>query len=117
LIQFLVSCRHEGIEFLGASLDDLRAFPAIARRLCGFELSKVQEGREPSDWKPMTTVGQGVREIRVRERSGAYRVIYVAALKDAIFVLHCFAKKSAKTTREDLDIAKTRYKDLMRRIE
>ena len=105
------------IEFLGNSLDELRGFPAIAKRLCGFELSKVQEGREPSDWKPMNTVGPGVREIRVRERSGAYRVIYVAALKEAIFVLHRFAKKAAKTPREDLEIAKTRYKELMRRTE
>ncbi|HEY4371143.1 MAG TPA: type II toxin-antitoxin system RelE/ParE family toxin [Burkholderiales bacterium] len=64
------------IEFLGTSLDDLRSFPAIARRLCGFELSTVQEGRDPSDWKPMSGIGPGVREIRVRERGGAYRVIY-----------------------------------------
>jgi len=105
------------IEFLGNSLDDLRSFPAIAKRLCGFELFKVQEGREPSDWKPMPTVGPSVREIRVRERSGAYRVIYLATLKDAVFVLHCFAKKSAKTPRDDLDIAKMRYKELMRRAE
>jgi phage-related protein len=74
----------------------------------------VQEGRDPSDWKPMSTIGPGVREIRVRERSGAYRVIYLATLRDAVYVLHCFAKKSPKTPREDLDVAKARYKELMR---
>lgn len=68
------------LEFRGRSLDDLKAFPDEARRDVGYQLDKVQHGEEPSDWKPMTTVGAGVREIRIRDQSGAFRVIYVAAL-------------------------------------
>ena len=102
------------IEFLGTSLDDLRSFAPTARRECGFELSKVQEGREPANWKPMSSVGSGVREIRVKEESGAYRVIYVADLKDAVYVLHCFVKKSERTSKPDIDLAKDRYRELMR---
>ena len=102
------------IEFLGTSLDDLRGFASTARRECGFELSKVQEGREPANWKPMSSVGNGVREIRVKEESGAYRVIYAANLKDAVYVLHCFVKKSERTPKPDIDLAKDRYRELMR---
>ena len=68
---------------------------------------------EPYDWKPMKTVGPGVSEIRVRATSGAFRVIYIAKLKDAVYVLHCFEKKSQKTSLADLRVAKARYKDLV----
>lgn len=66
------------LEFLGDSLDCLREFPREARRQAGFQLDRVQRGLEPFDWKPMSSVGTGVREIRIREESGSYRVIYVA---------------------------------------
>lgn len=59
----------------------------------------------------MPTVGSGACEIRVREESGAYRVIYVARFEDAVYVLHAFQKKSQKTARLDLDLAKQRYRD------
>jgi phage-related protein len=68
-----------------------------ARRGAGFQLDKVQRGLDPDDWKPMKTVGAGVNEIRVRDAAGAFRVIYVARLAAAIFVLHCFEKKSRRT--------------------
>lgn len=58
----------------------------------------------------MTSVGSGVREIRVREPSGAFRVIYLATRPEAIYVLHCFQKKSRQTSRRDLDLAKARFK-------
>lgn len=102
------------IEFLGSSLDDLRNFEPVARRQCGFELSRVQEGRDPSDWKSLPVVGQGVREIRVREASGAYRVIYVASLKNTVYVLHCFVKKTQRTPKPAIDLAKDRYRELLR---
>lgn len=66
------------------------------------------------DWKPMPTIGQGVREMRVRELNGAYRVIYLARLEDAVYVLHCFQKKTQKTSQSDLDLAMRRYRDLIR---
>jgi phage-related protein len=104
------------LEFRGSALDDLRAFPAAARREAGYQLDRVQRGREPDDWKPMKTVGQGVREIRIREADGAFRVIYVAKFEDAVYALHCFQKKAPKTSRADLAIAARRYKDLVKEL-
>lgn len=102
------------IEFLGSALDELRSFPASARREAGYQLDLMQRGREPSDWKPMTSIGSGVREIRIRSASGAFRVIYVAKLADAIYVLHCFRKRTQKTSKTDIEIAKARYLALVK---
>src|SRR5690606_40198019 len=74
------------VEFLGTSLDDLRAFPPSAKREAGYQIDQVQNGLDPDDWKPMNTVGQGVREIRVRDSDGAFRVIYIAKFADAVYV-------------------------------
>jgi phage-related protein len=103
------------VEFLGDSLDQLRGFPLAVRRDAGFQLDRVEHGLEPDDWKPMTAIGSGVKEIRIRDVSGAYRVIYLAKLADAIYVLHCFQKKTQETSQQDMDIAKQRFKDLMRK--
>lgn len=104
------------LEFLGTSLDDLRAFPLEAKREAGHQLDQVQHGFEPDDWKPMNTVGKGVREIRIRDVSGAFRVLYVAKLADAIYVLHCFQKKTEKTSQADVDLAAKRYRDLLKEL-
>jgi phage-related protein len=103
------------VSFVGNSLDAVRAFPDSARREAGFQIDRLQRGLDPDDWKPMKTIGAGVREIRVRDSSGAFRVIYIAALEDAVYVLHAFQKKSAATAKRDLDLAATRFGDLMRR--
>ncbi len=66
---------------------------------------------EPDDWKPMKTVGPGVREIRIRDTSGAFRIIYLANLADRILVLHAFQKKTPQTAQRDIDLATTRLKD------
>jgi phage-related protein len=102
------------LAFLGDSLDALRSFPDRARRMAGFQLDRVQRGLEPFEWKPMTSVGPGVQEIRVREDHGAFRVLYVARLSDAIYVLHCFQKKTQRTHQRDLDTARRRLSELMR---
>lgn len=104
------------VEFLGRSLDDLRAFPLPARREVGHQLDQVQNGQEPDDWKPMPTVGQGVKEIRIRDATGAFRVIYVARFADAVYVLHCFQKKTEKTSKTDLALAARRYRDLLKEL-
>jgi phage-related protein len=104
------------VEFRGSSLDDLRSFPATARREAGHQLDQVQRGGEPDDWKPMPAIGQGVREIRIRDSTGAFRVIYVAKFAEAIFVLHCFQKKSQKTAKTDLDLAEQRYRELLKEL-
>ncbi|MBF0305149.1 MAG: type II toxin-antitoxin system RelE/ParE family toxin [Alphaproteobacteria bacterium] len=100
------------IAFRGGALDDLRAFPMEARQEAGFQLDQLQRGREPADWKPMPSVGAGVQEIRIRDAVGAFRVIYVAKFIEAIYVLHCFQKRSRKTAQVDLDLACGRYRDL-----
>ena len=100
------------IVFLGDSLDALRAFPDGVRRDLGFELRQVQMGRDPSDWKPMKSIGHGVREIRVRDVTGAFRIIYYARVADAVYVLHAFQKKTQQTAKRDLDLAAARLKQI-----
>lgn len=104
------------VEFRGSSLDDLRYFPLQARREAGHQLDQVQNGQEPDDWKPMNTVGQGVKEIRIRDAAGAFRIMYVAKFADAVYVLHCFQKKTEKTNKSDLDLAAKRYRDLLKEL-
>ena len=102
------------VEFLGSALSDLRDFPLSARREAGYQIDKAQHGEEPDDWKPMKSIGSGVQEIRVRDEAGAFLVIYLAKLKDAVYVLHCFQKKTQKTSAQDLALAGKRYNELMR---
>lgn len=64
----------------------------------------------------MNTVGQGVREVRIRDASGAFRIIYIAKFADAIYVLHCFQKKTERTSKADLDLAAKRYRDLLKEL-
>jgi phage-related protein len=104
------------VVFRGTSLDDLRAFPLLVRRDAGYQIDLLQQGYEPDDWKPMPTIGSGVREIRIREAAGAFRVVYLAKFKDAVYVLHCFQKKSQKTSKADLDLAEHRYRDLLKEL-
>jgi phage-related protein len=98
------------LEFLGSSRDDLAAMPAGVRHDIGLELMRVQFGGQPTDFKPLSTVGAGAYEIRVRESSGAYRAIYVAKFESAVYVLHAFQKKAQQTARTDIELAKVRYK-------
>ncbi len=100
------------LRFAGSAKEDLSAFPEAARARAGYELFMVQAGREPSDWKPIPEVGAGVAEIRVRGESGTYRVIYIARYSDAVYVLHAFQKKTQKTSREDIELAAQRYRDV-----
>jgi phage-related protein len=96
------------LNFVGSSLDDLRNFPDEARRAAGFELRAVQNGLEPSNWKPMQIIGPGVKEIRIRVL-GEWRIIYIAKFRDAVYVLHAFQIKTRKTSQHDIDLARQRY--------
>jgi phage-related protein len=95
--------------FTGSSLGDLREFPEKARREAGYQLNQVQLGLEPSDWKPMSSIGPGVREIRIHN-DGEFRVIYITRLRETVYVLHAFQKKTQKTPRKDIELAKARLK-------
>jgi len=109
-----MSVVRKPLHFMGSSHDDLKAFPEEARRNAGFNLDFVQRGFEPENWKPMRTVGTGVNEIRVRDANGAYRVIYLATRPEAVYVLHCFQKKTEKTSQRDIDLAQQRFKAIPR---
>jgi len=98
----------------GSSYEDLRRFPDDARREAGFQLDKVQRGQDPDDWRPMNSIGAGVREIRISGASGIFRVIYIANIADRIFVLHAFQKKTRKTSQVDLRLARARFRAIRR---
>ncbi|MCE0923300.1 type II toxin-antitoxin system RelE/ParE family toxin [Pseudomonas alloputida] len=100
------------LEWVGTSHDDLRDFPKVARQRAGYQLELIQDGEEPADWKPMESVGKGVREIRIKCKDGAFRVFYVVNRPEAVYVLHAFRKTTEKTEKCDIDLAKARYKSL-----
>ena len=99
------------IFWIGSSKQDIADFPTEARRKAGFQLRAVQKSQSPSDFKPMSTVGQGVEEIRIRTEN-AYRVFYVARFSEAVYVLHAFQKKTQKTAKKDVKVGQQRYKQL-----
>jgi phage-related protein len=102
------------LHFVGSSREDLRDLPESARETAGHQLFKVQQGKKPDEWKPMSTVGAGVQEIRIWDESGAYRVLYVSKFEEAVYVLHVFEKRSQKTAKGDVQLAKGRYTDLLK---
>ena len=101
------------IRWVGSAYDDLLAFPKESRKEAGFQLGKVQAGLEPTDWKPYDIVGVGTKEIRIKDPSGIYRVMYVAKFEEAIYVLHCFQKKTQLTSKQDKAIAEARYRAIV----
>jgi phage-related protein len=100
--------------WVGSSYDDLRAFPADSRREAGFELGKIQTGLDPTHWKPFDAVGAGTREIRAKDASGIYHMMYVAKFEEAVYVLHCFQKKTEATSEQDKSIAEARYRAVIK---
>ena len=102
------------VTFLGDSLKRVREFPEDARQDTGYQLDQVQRGMQPDDFKPMPSIGKGVEEIRMRDETGAYRVVYTARLAEAVYVLHAFQKKTQATSKRDIDLAVERFKELMK---
>jgi len=101
------------VRWLGNALAAVRALPPNARRDTGYELYRVQGGHDPSDWRPMPRVGSGVREVRIHA-DGEYRVLYLATRPEGVYVLHAFAKKNRRTRQLDIDLGRTRLKELPR---
>ncbi|WP_132663686.1 type II toxin-antitoxin system RelE/ParE family toxin [Rhizobium sp. PP-CC-3G-465] len=99
------------VSFLGDSRDVLRHFPESVRYRAGVALRTLQHGLDPADWKPMKAIGSGVREIRIRDETGAFRIIYLATLADRVLVLHAFQKKTQATSQRDLNLAATRLRN------
>ncbi len=105
--------RLKQVQWIGDSRERISAFPDESRREAGYQLERIQAGKDPVDWKPMPSVGIGVNEIRVREDGGAFRVIYVAKFPEAIYVLHAFQKKARKTAKQDIELARQRFRELV----
>lgn len=100
------------LAFIGRALDELKDFPLEARQSAGYQLDKVQNGEVLADWKAVPGAGPGVKEIRIWESQGTYRVIYVARYEEAVYVLHAFSKKSAAIPKDHLETIKDRYKSM-----
>ena len=109
--------QEKEIRWVGSSYQEILKFPAEPRKEAGFQLGKVQAGLDPDDWKPFNDVGVGTKEIRIRDANGIYRVLYVAKFEQAIYVLHCFQKKTEATTKQDKAIAETRYRAVVKEIK
>ncbi|MGH9321697.1 MAG: type II toxin-antitoxin system RelE/ParE family toxin [Vicinamibacteria bacterium] len=99
--------------WLGSSLDEVRAFPAEARRTVGFQLRRVQQGLQPNDWKWIPAVGTGVQEIRVHAGT-EHRVFYVARFAEGVYVLHAFEKRTRKTPERNIEQGRNRYRELLK---
>ena len=99
---------------MGGSREDVKRFPEAAQDSLGFELYRVQCGLDPKDWKPMTSVGPGVKEIRVRDEAGIFRMMYLATRPEGVYVLHSFQKKTQRTNRSDLELGTKRFKSITR---
>lgn len=104
--------KRKELFWVGTSLKDLKAFPENAKQMAGYQLDRVQTGLEPTDWKPMLTVGSGAREIRIKDDGNAYRVFYMVETKTGVYVLHALQKKTQKTELKDIRLAKRRYKEV-----
>lgn len=100
------------ITWMGDSQQAIRDFPDSARQQAGYGLDKVQHGQEPSDWKPMPSIGVGVKEIRIHA-DGEFRVIYIAKFAEGIYVLHAFHKKTQQTAKKDIELAKKRLNEIL----
>jgi phage-related protein len=99
--------------WMGATMAAVRAFPVGARRRAGYQLYLVQQGLDPNDWKPLPSVGPGVREIRVHiDRE--YRVFYVAKFTEAVYILHAFEKRTRRTRQADIEFAKKHLSEVTR---
>lgn len=97
--------------FIGNSRECIRNFPDAVRQEIGMQIFRIQQGLDPEDWKPMKTVGAGVREIRIHA-GDEYRTLYVANIGHVVYILHAFQKKTLKTSKKDIDLARKRYKQI-----
>ena len=100
----------------GDSLDIVRSFPKAIREELGMDIRRLQQGNKPHDSRPMRSIGRGVYELRQRDGKGWYRLIYLTKAGDTFYMLHAFAKKSAKTSRNDLATASARLKEVRARL-
>lgn len=99
----------------GDSLEVLRSFPGPIREELGADLRRLQEGSKPLHSRPMKSIAKRVFELKQQDGRGWYRLIYFAKIREVIYVLHCFRKKSRQTARKDLAVATERLKNIQAR--
>ena len=102
--------------WLGDSREAISEFPEAVRIDLGFQVYRMQQSKLPTKSRPMKSIGKSVFELKEQDAKGWYRVIYTLEIKNRIYVLHCFKKQSAKTEKRDLELAKSRLKEILRRI-
>lgn len=100
----------------GDSKEVISAFPDAARYNLGFDLRLLQQGQQPTDYRPMSSIGPGVFELRDQDERAWYRVIYLSRVRDVIHVLHCFEKRSRETPMKDINTARQRLKAVRARM-
>ena len=100
------------IAWLGDSLDVVRGYGEGVRRSIGSELRLLQSGQKPLHARSLSTVGRGVWELKISETGGEFRVVYVVKRDDRIYVLHAFQKKTQKTARHEIELARNRFKEI-----
>ena len=109
----IIGAGAEGVAVAGIVTRRYPGFSAGGEKRAGYELYLVQSGLDPSDWKPMSSVGPGVRESRVRS-GRQHRVFYVAKFEEGIYVLHAFEKKTQRTSKVDLELVRPRFRGVLR---
>jgi phage-related protein len=100
------------VVWIGDSKEAVSKFPTAIREDMGFQLYQLQQGKMPTRSRPMKSIGGSVFELKEQDHQGWYRMIYAVQVKGKIYVLHCFKKQSAKTSKADLDLAKYRLKQI-----
>jgi phage-related protein len=105
----------QNVVFDGDSRDIIRSFPKDIRSDLGADLDRVQNGEKPLDSAPMAPVLPGVFELRGDDQSFWYRVLY-KQIEGVVYVLHCFKKKTNKTSLNDIKIARERLSRLKGRL-
>jgi phage-related protein len=108
--------KHAAVAWEGDSREVLQAFPEGVRQNFGFELWQLQQGENPSGYRPLPSVGAGVFELRNQDERSWYRVVYLSRIHDVIYVLHCFEKKSREMPRRDFEKAKRRLRAVKARL-
>jgi phage-related protein len=98
------------IAWEGDSKEVISSFPDTAKYNLGFDLRLLRQGQQPTDFRPMSSIGPGVFELRDQGERAWYRVIYLSRVRDVIHVLHCFEKRSRETPLKEIKTARKRLK-------
>jgi phage-related protein len=108
--------KHAVIAWEGNSKEVISSFPDAAKYNLGFDLRLLQQGQQPTDYRPMSSIAPGVFELRDQDERAWYRVIYLSRVRDVIHVLHCFEKRSRETPTKELNTARQRLKAVRARM-